>query len=132
MRRSNLLLFVLFAGVAIGAAAATALHAQAPSATKPPAFYISEFEVTDPEGIRSYSAQVAATFEPFGGRFIVRGGGTIASLEGDAPNGRIVIIAFDSMEKARAWYDSPAYQAIKPIRHRSAKSRVFVVEGTAN
>jgi uncharacterized protein (DUF1330 family) len=33
------------------------------------------------------------------------------------------------MEKARAWYDSPAYEAIKPIRQSSAKTRAFIVEG---
>jgi uncharacterized protein (DUF1330 family) len=87
--------------------------------------------VTDPEGLKPYSARVASTFEPFGGRYIVRGG-MITPLEGEAPKGRIVIIAFESMEKAQAWYDSPAYQELKPIRHKAAKSRVFIVEGTAH
>jgi uncharacterized protein (DUF1330 family) len=40
-------------------------------------------------------------------------------------------IAFDSAEKAREWYDSPAYAAIRPIRQSAAKSRVFIVEGLA-
>jgi uncharacterized protein (DUF1330 family) len=40
-----------------------------------------------------------------------------------------VVIAFDSAEKAKAWEDSPEYGAIKPIRHSSATSRVFIVEG---
>jgi uncharacterized protein (DUF1330 family) len=120
----------VFAAVVMGAIALKGPHAQAPSASKLPAFYISEFEVTDPEGLKPYSARVASTFEPFGGRYIVRGG-TIAPLEGEAPKGRIVIIAFESMEKAQAWYDSPAYQELKPIRHKAAKSRVFIVEGTA-
>jgi uncharacterized protein (DUF1330 family) len=103
-----------------------AAHAQA-SSTKPPAFYISEFEVTDPEGIRPYSAAVESTFTPFGGRYVVRGGQAKA-LEGEAAK-RIVMIAFPSLEQAHAWYDSPAYRAIRPIRHQSAKSRVFIVEG---
>ncbi len=120
----------VFAAVIMGAIALKGPHAQAPSASKLPAFYISEFEVTDPEGLKPYSARVASTFEPFGGRYIVRGG-TIAPLEGEAPKGRIVIIAFESMEKAQAWYDSPAYQVLKPIRHKAAQSRVFIVEGTA-
>ena len=54
-----------------------------------PAYYMAEFELTDPEGIRPYSAGVAASFEPFGGRFIVRGS-QIAALEGDRPKGRLV------------------------------------------
>jgi uncharacterized protein (DUF1330 family) len=40
-----------------------------------------------------------------------------------------VVIAFDSMEKARGWYGSPAYAAIRPIRQRAANSRLFIVEG---
>jgi hypothetical protein len=60
------------AGVATGAIGLTAIHAQAPSKPVAPAYYIADFEMTDPEGIRPYSAGVAATFEPFGGRFIVQ------------------------------------------------------------
>ena len=44
----------------------------------------------------------------------------------------MVVISFDSVEKAQAWYNSPVYQEIKPIRMRAAKSRVLIVEGVAN
>ena len=120
----------VLAGVVMGALAITGLQAQAPSGSRPPAFYIAEFEVSDREGLKPYSARVSSTLEPFGGRFIVRGG-TIAPLEGEAPKG-IVVIAFESMEKAQAWYDSPAYQEIRPIRHQAAKSRAYLLEGTAH
>jgi uncharacterized protein (DUF1330 family) len=120
----------VLAGVVIGALAVKGLHARAPSASKLPAFYIAEFEVSDPEGLKPSSARGASTLEPFGGRFIVRAG-KIAPLEGEALKG-LVVIAFESMEKAQAWYDSPTYQEIKPIRHKAAKSRTFIVEGTAN
>jgi uncharacterized protein (DUF1330 family) len=124
-------MFVVFAGVAAGALGVTTPNAQSPSATNQPAFYISEFEVTDPDALRAYSARVTSTFEPFGGRYVVRGG-KIASLEGEAPRGRVVMIEFDSMETAQAWYNSPEYQQIRPIRHQAAKSRVFIVEGMPN
>jgi uncharacterized protein (DUF1330 family) len=116
------------AGVATGGFGLTAIHAQAPSTPVAPAYYIAEFELTDPEGIRPYSAGVAATFEPFGGRFIVRGG-EIAALEGERLKGRLVMIQFDSMEKARAWYQSADYQKLLPIRQRSGNSRTLIVEG---
>lgn len=112
----------------IGLGAATALHAAAPAGT-PRAFYVSEFVVTDREGMKPYSAQVESTFRPFGGRYIVRGG-NISTLEGDGPKGGMVIIEFDSKEQAQAWYDSPAYRKLMPIRHRSASSRVYIVEGS--
>jgi uncharacterized protein (DUF1330 family) len=131
MKTKYTVVFAVLAGVVIGALAVKGLHAQAPSASKLPAFYISELEVSDPEGLKPYGARVASTLEPFGGRFIVRAG-KIAPLEGEAPKGRIVVIAFESMEKAQAWYDSPTYQEIKPIRHKAAKSRTFIVEGTGN
>lgn len=102
-------------------------HPQPSPTASAPAYYISEFELTDAEGIKPYSAAVESTFTPFGGRYVVRGG-QAKSLEGDATK-RMVIIAFPSFEQAQRWYDSPAYRAIQPIRHRSAKSRVFIVEG---
>ncbi len=91
---------------------------------------IAELEVNDPEGLKPYGARVLGTIEPFGGRFIVRAG-KISPLEGEAPKGRIAVIAFESMEQAQAWYHSPAYQEIKPIRQQAATSRTFIVEGTA-
>jgi uncharacterized protein (DUF1330 family) len=53
----------------------------------------------------------------------------VQALEDEPPKGGIVMIAFDSVEKARAWYDSPAYAAIGPLRQSAAKSRIFIVEG---
>jgi uncharacterized protein (DUF1330 family) len=124
--RSNLR---LVAAAVIGLIGAAAVQAQGTPANKPRAFYISEFVVKDREGIKPYSAQVESTFLPFGGRYIVRGG-KITALEGEGPEGGMVVIEFDSVDKARAWYDSPAYRKLMPIRHRTATSRVYIVEGT--
>lgn len=128
MKTTRSLLLALLSGVAISALPIKALNAQTPGA-KPPAYYLSEFELTDPEGIRPYSAAVESTFKPFGGRYVVRGG-KVALLEGE-PTKRVIVIEFPSMELAQAWYDSPKYQEIRPIRHKSAKSRVFIMEGFA-
>lgn len=95
-----------------------------------PAYYIADFEVTDREGIKPYSANVEATFKPFGGRFIVRGGDPVP-LEGQSPKGRLVIIEFDSMENAQAWYNSPAYTQLRPTRQRSGRSNVYILQGLA-
>ena len=55
-------------------------------------------------------------------------GGKTQALEGQPPKG-IVVIAFDRTENALAWYNSPAYEAIKPIRQGAAVSRMFIAEG---
>ncbi|KEA49992.1 hypothetical protein DT73_25885 [Mangrovibacter sp. MFB070] len=93
-----------------------------------PAYYVAEFQLTDPEGIKPYSAKVESTFLPYSGRFIVRGG-NMDVKEGFGAQGRLIIIKFDSLSQARAWYNSPEYQSIIPIRHRSGNTRTYIVEG---
>lgn len=95
-----------------------------------PCYYVAEFTVHDPEGIKPYSAQVESTFAPYGGKFIVRGG-EIESLEGVAPTQRRVVIAFPSIERAKAWYASPAYVELRKIRQKTADASVYLVPGIA-
>jgi uncharacterized protein (DUF1330 family) len=73
---------------------------------------------------------VPETLAPFNHQYLVRSS-KIQTLEGEPPKGGIVVIAFDSAEKAREWYDSTAYATIRPIRQSAAKSRIFNVEGVA-
>jgi uncharacterized protein (DUF1330 family) len=105
-------------------------RAAAAETAQPGAYYLAEFRLTDAEGIRPYSAAVESTFRPYGGSYVVRGG-KVTSLEG-APTQRIIMIAFPSMERAKAWYDSEAYRAIRPIRQRSAISRAFILGALPN
>lgn len=93
-----------------------------------PAYYVAEFQPTDRDGIKPYSAQVESTFRPYGGRFIIRGGDPEIK-EGFGAQGRLVMIRFSSLKQAQAWYNSPEYQKIIPIRHRSGNSRTYIVEG---
>jgi len=103
---------------------------QAQSAAPHSAYYVAEFELRDAEAIRPYSSGVAATFEPFGGHFIVRGG-KVVGLEGTPPGSRTVIIEFPSLEQAQAWYNSPAYTQLRPYRQRSGISRTYIIDGLA-
>ena len=125
MKTKHKLALAIVAGVAIGAAGARAIHAQ--QVKTPPAYVVAEVEVNDPATMKKYGEKVPDTLAPFHHQYVVRGGKPQA-LEGEAPKG-IVVIAFDSAEKARSWYDSPAYEAIKPIRQSAAKSRIYIVEG---
>jgi uncharacterized protein (DUF1330 family) len=83
-------------------------------------YVVVNVEVLDAEAYRAYQLQVPATVERHAGRFIIRGG-QAETLEGTPPH-RLVVIEFPSVEQARAWYDSPEYQAILPIR--AAHSRI--------
>lgn len=130
MKKMKPLLFATLLGATLGMSHLSA-YAQTPpsptSATKP-AYYVAEFQVTDPESIKPYSAQVESTFKPYSGRYVVRGG-ILDVKEGFGAQGRLVMIKFDSLTQAQDWYNSPAYQAIIPIRHRSGNTRAYIVEG---
>jgi uncharacterized protein (DUF1330 family) len=96
----------------------------------PKGYVIAEITVTDAEAYGRYVAAVGPLVAHFGGKYVVRGGQTI-SVEGDPPTGRFVVIEFDSLASARSFEDSREYQAIAPLRWKSARSRVFLVEGAS-
>ena len=93
-----------------------------------PAYIIVEIEITDPVGYEGYKKRAAATVEQYGGKYIVRGG-ACETLEGDWKPKRIVVLQFDSMERAKAWLNSPEYVEPRKQRHRAAKTRMILVEG---
>jgi len=92
------------------------------------AYVIVEIEVTDPVGYEEYKRLAGTTVEKYGGKYIVRGGKTEV-LEGDWNPKRIVVLQFDSMDRAKAWLNSPDYHEPRKMRHRTAKTKMIVVEG---
>jgi uncharacterized protein (DUF1330 family) len=54
--------------------------------------------------------------------------GALDQLEGAAIEGA-VIIEFPDAASARAWYNSPSYQAAVKFRHAGSKSKAFFIEG---
>ncbi len=91
-------------------------------------YLFAEVEVTDPAGYDEYRKLVGATVDAFGGRFLVRGGDPVR-LEGDRPSHRMVVLEFDSPERARDWYHSKQYQDVLPLRQRAARTHAFLLNG---
>jgi uncharacterized protein (DUF1330 family) len=54
--------------------------------------------------------------------------GALDQLEGEPIEGA-VILEFPDMAAARAWYDSPSYQAAVKFRHGGSTSTAFFIEG---
>lgn len=77
--------------------------------------------------IVDYLLRIDATLEPYEGRFLVHGA-TPEVVDGDLP-GAVVVLAFPDAERARAWYESPAYQAILPLRTRNSTGGAVIVDG---
>jgi len=128
MRTNYKLALAMLAGVLTSVAGTRLIRAQ--QVKTAPAYVMAEVEVTDPTMLKKYGEQAPQIVASFNGHYVVRGGKTEA-LEGEPPKGYIVVIGFESVEKAREWYDSPAYTAIRPFRQNATKSRIFIAEGVA-
>jgi uncharacterized protein (DUF1330 family) len=128
MRKFFALGLAMLVGAAGGAAAVSGLNAQ----TKAPGAYavIDISEVTNPETFKALLAKAEAPVLAAGGNFVIRSE-KITARDGVAP-ARFVVIAFDSMEKAKLWDRLPAQKEIDDMRAKSAKARSFIVDGSVN
>jgi uncharacterized protein (DUF1330 family) len=95
-----------------------------------PAYIIARVQVTDWERYQEYMKATPAAIERFGGRFVVRGGETI-TLEGPQETGRVVIIEFPSLAKAKAFYYSEEYSRAKKLREGAATGQFLAIDGCA-
>ena len=91
-------------------------------------YVIAQMTITDPDAFADYPGMAGPTVAAFGGRYVVRGG-AIDKREGDWEPNRLVIIEFDSVEQAQAWYDSQIYEDAKALRIRSTISSLMIAEG---
>ena len=100
------------------------------AADKPkPAFMVVEIKVNDMDAFtKGYISKIQATLDPFGGHYTARRT-RVLSLEGAPPEGASAILEFPSFEKAKQWYESAAYQEIVGVRHKTAITRIYIVEG---
>jgi len=93
-----------------------------------PAYLIAETDILDPEQYEQYKAASPGAVAAGGGRFVVRGG-ELAVLEGDWSPTRLVILEFEDLEAAKAFYASPEYQAAIKLRDGAARLNMVAVEG---
>jgi uncharacterized protein (DUF1330 family) len=92
------------------------------------AYMIVEVKINDSAKYEDYKKLTPASLEPFGGKFIARGG-KAELIEGEKEPNRIVILQFENSEKAKAWWNSPLYNEAKKIRQAAAETRMILMEG---
>ena len=83
--------------------------------------------VSDPAALSEYAQHAGPAIEAAGGHILARGVPTKTYEAGEVQ--RVVIIEFDSVEKAIAAYESAAYQAAFRILGNGAKREIRIVEG---
>ncbi|HLJ18573.1 MAG TPA: DUF1330 domain-containing protein [Stellaceae bacterium] len=92
------------------------------------AYVVVQEDIKDEAMFDQYRKQVMPTIAAHGGKFIVRGG-KISVIEGEWPMPRFVIIEFASRQAAEGWYNSPEYRKILPLRLKSGKGNLIIVDG---
>ena len=92
------------------------------------AYVIVEIDIVDPAGYEEYKKLAGPTVDKYGGKYIVRGGKTEV-LEGDWQPKRIVVLQFDSMQRAKDWLHCEEYREPRKMRHRTARTNMILVEG---
>jgi uncharacterized protein (DUF1330 family) len=93
-----------------------------------PAFMVFIREKTlDQSELEAYWSKIRATLEGHPIKILAASGQHV-TLEGPEVEG-VVVAEFPSVEEARAWYDSPAYQEVAQHRFRGAVYRGLIVEG---
>jgi uncharacterized protein (DUF1330 family) len=84
-----------------------------------PAYVIGHITVKDPDKWAEYRSRVPATLAPWGAELVFRG--TLSTvLAGQHPHHDTVVIRFPDQAALRSWHDSPAYQALIPLRLQAA------------
>jgi uncharacterized protein (DUF1330 family) len=129
MKTNYKVAIALVAGAAIGGAAIQGLHAQA----KPPAYIVIPIlKINDAAAFKAGVVDKAtvADLTAAGGHYVIRSQ-KFTSLNGDPP-ARLVVLAFDSVEKAQAFSNTAAQKEINAARMNSTNSLSFIVEGFAN
>ena len=94
-----------------------------------PAYVVVEIEVTDPTRYETYKQLAPASIRKYGGRYLVRGQ-PVETLEGRWSPKRFVILQFDSVQQAKAWWSSPEYREAKLLRQACARTEMICAPGT--
>ncbi|MBF6169969.1 DUF1330 domain-containing protein [Nocardia blacklockiae] len=92
----------------------------------PKGYVIFTEAVKDPEGMRAYAEAAGPATK---GVRVLAVESRPEVLEGRWHGDQTVILEFDSVEDARAWYHSEAYQNAARLRQRAADTNAAIVSG---
>ena len=92
-----------------------------------PAYIIFNVNVTNPEQYDAYRVLSGQAMQEYNAEVLVRGG-DMTVLEGQMYT-RTVVLKFESVAQARAFYDSETYRKARELRKDAAIANIAIVEG---
>ena len=91
-------------------------------------YALIDAEITDHAAFAEFRERAPAVLEAHGGRYLVRGGATKV-VQGDWTPHRVVLLEFESVERAQAWWDSPDHAELRAMLDKCSNTTVTIVEG---
>ena len=91
------------------------------------AYVIAQMQVDDIDMYYDYASKIGATIQGFEGKILAANDAEVR--EGSLPYLRTVIGEFPTLDAARSWYESDAYQSIIGLRKNATQGALFFVEG---
>src|SRR5579863_7074750 len=92
------------------------------------AYVVVNVNTNNPVEYEEYKRMAQEAVAQYGGRYLARGGKTKV-LEGDWRPTRLVVLVFDSYERANEWWESEAYAPAKRLRQRLSTTEMVLVDG---
>ena len=90
-------------------------------------YIVANIRVHDAETFKGFGPLSAEAIKKFNGRVLVRNP-EIEQREGEA-RGISVVVEFDDIATARAFYASPEYTAARELRETCSETNLLIVEG---
>ena len=90
-------------------------------------YIVADIHVRDKEGFEKFREMAKPIVEEYGAKVLVRTPN--AEAREGKKTGIVVIIEFVSIDKARKFYESEAYQAAKAVRDKACDTDLFLAEG---
>jgi uncharacterized protein (DUF1330 family) len=93
-----------------------------------PVYIVASIRIDDRDEYAKYQEGFMPIFEQYAGE-LVGVSDEPRVIEGEWPFTRAVLLRFPDEPAARAWYESPEYQAIAEHRWRGSKGSIISFEG---
>ena len=90
-------------------------------------YLIVDIAVADRSKFKEYAKGVQSTVKAYGGRYLCKWGASRA-LEGEWHTQKIVLVEFETVDQAMAWWTSEEYRPLKALRREASKTKVLLVD----
>ena len=90
-------------------------------------YIVADIHVREKEGFEKFREMALPVIKEYGAKILVRTP-NVEAREGKKP-GVVVVLEFESMDQARKFYESEAYQAAKAVREKACDTDLLIAEG---